>query len=283
MAETIGMGKKRKERIDNYLALVLLICGAVVILLPIAFVLITSFKTDVEISLMGFQWLPSTVYFGNYVNAWNMENWPRLFLNSFIMTGVTVVISLLINTMAGFAFSRIKFRGREILFIFMLMGMMVPAQSIIIPQFIIIKNLNLYDSFPALIIPFLSAPMGIFLCRQYYLSFPESLDEAARIDGCNYFQTYYRIFLPLSKTLLATLTILKAVQSWNNFFYPLIFTTSEKMRTIQLGLQMFKGSVATHYNWLMAAALFTSLPIVLVYLLAQKYFIAGIQNSGMKN
>ena len=128
------------------------------------------------------------------------------------------------------------------------------------------------SSYASLILPFLSGPMGIFLCRQFYSTFPKSLDEAAKIDGCGSFKIYYSIYIPMSTTILATLTILKTVATWNDFFYPLIMTTSESMKTVQLGLQTFTGSTTTHYNWLMAATLFTSLPIVIVYLCAQKYF-----------
>lgn len=135
----------------------------------------------------------------------------------------------------------------------------------------------------SLIINSLAGSFGIFLCRQFYLSFPKELDESARMDGCGPLRTYFYIFLPMSKTVLATLTILKGVSTWNDFFYPLIMTNSERMKTVQLGLQMFKGSTATHYNWLMAATLITSIPMVILYFCAQKYFVQGIASTGMKN
>ena len=134
-----------------------------------------------------------------------------------------------------------------------------------------------------LIVPFLAGAFGIFLCRQFYSTFPTSLDDAARIDGCGVIKTYFVIYLPLSKTILATLTILKSVATWNDFFYPLIMTQSEKMKTVQLGLQMFRGSSMTHYNYLMAATIITVIPMVIVYACAQKYFVQGIVSSGMKN
>ena len=226
-----------------------------------------------------------------------MVNWPRAFANSLLITVIVVAGSLFFNSLAGYAFARLDFKGKNVLFIILLMGMMVPAQSIIIPQFIIMRSIplaggnnifgaggtGLLDSYASLILPFLSGPMGISLCRQFYSTFPKSLDEAAKIDGCGSFKIYYSIYIPMSTTILATLTILKTVATWNDFFYPLIMTTSEAMKTVQLGLQTFKGSTTTHYNWLMAATLFTSLPIVIVYLCAQKYFVAGIATSGMKN
>ncbi len=270
---------------------------ACIILVPIFFVIVTAFKTDAEISFQNFQWLPHSLNFDAFKNAWEMVNWPRAFANSLLITVIVVAGSLFFNSLAGYAFSRLDFKGKNVLFIILLMGMMVPAQSIIIPQFIIMRSIplaggnnifgaggtGLLDSYASLILPFLSGPMGIFLCRQFYSTFPKSLDEAAKIDGCGSFKIYYSIYIPMSTTILATLTILKTVATWNDFFYPLIMTTSEAMKTVQLGLQTFKGSTTTHYNWLMAATLFTSLPIVIVYLCAQKYFVAGIATSGMKN
>ena len=135
----------------------------------------------------------------------------------------------------------------------------------------------------ALIIPFLSGSFGIFLCRQFYTSFPKELDEAARIDGCGSFGIYARIFLPMSKQILATLCILKTAATWNDFFYPLIMTQQEEAKTVQLALQMFKGTTSTHWNWLMAGTLLTMIPVVIVFLCAQKYFVAGIAHAGMKN
>lgn len=266
-------------------------------MVPIFFVVVTAFKTDAEISITGFRWLPSSLYGGNFKMALQMGNWPRYFYNSFVITLVTVIGSLLINSLAGFAFARLKFKGRELLFILVLVGMMVPPQSTIIPQFVLMRafplaggntlagqgGMGLLDTYSSLILPFLAGSYGIFLCRQFYAGFPGSMDDAARIDGCGSIRMYVSIYLPLSTQLLATLTILKSVSTWNDFFYPLIMTQSERMKTVQLALQMFRGSSATHYNWLMAATLMTALPMVLVFLFAQKYFVQGIVSSGMKN
>ena len=258
----------------------------------------TAFKSDPEISMASFRWLPSSfTYIENFRQAFLMGDWLLYFRNSLLITVITVAGSLLFNSMAGYAFARLKFKGREILFMIILLGMMVSPQSIIIPQFVMMRSVplaggnnilgqggtGLLDTYVALIVPFLAGAFGIFLCRQFYSSFPESLDDAARIDGCGAIRTYFYVFLPLSKTILATLTILKSVATWNDFFYPLIMTQSEKMKTVQLGLQMFRGSSMTHYNYLMAATLITVIPMVIVYACAQKYFVQGIVSSGMKN
>ncbi len=289
---------KTKKKIFACLSILLLTGWAMVTLLPILFVITTAFKTDAEISIANFQWLPADfTYFENFISAWGMGDWMTYFFNSALITVIVVVGSLVINSIAGYSFARLKFRGRDILFIMILVGMMVSPQSIIIPQFVLLRSFPLMggnnifgqggtgilDTYYALIIPFLAGSFGIFLCRQFYSTFPKELDEAALMDGCGPVRTYFSIFLPMSKTILATLTILKGVATWNDFFYPLILTNSEAMKTVQLGLQMFKGSTATHYNWLMAATLFTSVPMIVLYFFAQKYFVQGVATSGMKN
>ncbi len=293
-----SMGKKNKEKALTGLTVLILCAWAMITLVPVVFVFLTAFKTDMEISLAGFRWLPSSFrYLENFSKAFQMGDWPLYFKNSIVITMVTVIGSLFFNSLAGYSFARLKFAGRDILFMIILMGMMVSPQSIIIPQFVLLRSvplaggnnilgqggIGLLDTYAALIIPFLSGAFGIFLCKQFYSTFPSSLDDAARIDGCGPVKTYFYIFLPLSKTILATLTIFKAVSTWNDFFYPLIMTQSERMKTVQLGLQMFRGSTTTHYNWLMAATLVTVLPIIIVYFCAQKYFVQGIAASGMKN
>lgn len=299
MAETDKkrMGAKSKNRLLRTISVVILTLWAAVTLVPILFVILTAFKTDPEISITNFRWLPSSFNLDSFVQAWKMGDWPTYFKNSVFVTLIVVGGSLIVNSLAGYAFARLKFRGREFLFMIVLVGMMVSPQSIIIPQFVMLRSfplmggnnifgqggVGILDSYAALIVPFLAGSFGMFLCRQFYTSFPKELDDAARIDGCGPFKTYLYIFLPMSKTILATLTILKGVATWNDFFYPLILTNSEKMKTVQLGLQMFKGSTTTHYNWLMAATMITVVPMVILYFCAQKYFVQGIASTGMKN
>ena len=298
MTSTNSMGKKAKNRIFITATIIILTFWACITLLPILFVILTAFKSDTEISMANFRWLPSSfTYLENFKEAFAMGDWLQYFKNSFIITIITVIGSLLINSLAGYSFARLKFRGRDLLFVIVLIGMMVSPQSIVIPQFVMMRSVplaggnnllghggtGLLDTLASLIIPALSGSFGIFLCRQFYITFSQSLDDAAKIDGCGAFRTYVFVYLPLSKTLLATLTILKAVSIWNDFFYPLIMTQSERMKTVQLGLQMFRGSTTTHYNWLMAATLITVIPMVIVYFCAQKYFVQGIASTGMKN
>ena len=290
-------GGKKHFSINNVFLYMIAVFSAVIILIPILIMIATAFKTDQEISLAGFRWLQKSFFnVDNFVHAWQSGDWLLYFKNSIIVTLCTVVGSLLINSMAGFAFAKLRFMGKKLLFLIVLGGMMIPSQAIIIPQFLILKHfpfaggnnlfgiggIGLLDTYAGLIIPFLSGSFGIFLCRQFYLSFPYELLEAAKIDGCSAIKAFFCIFLPNSKQILATLAILKFVSCWNDYFFPLIITQSEKMKTIQLALQMFNGSTTVHYNWLMAATLFTSVPMVIVFLVAQKCFVQGITSTGLK-
>ena len=292
------LGKHKKQKFLYGGIYCILSIWVLITLIPILFTVLTAFKTDAEISMASFRWFPDSFsYMENFKQAFAMGDWFRYFANSLFITGVTVVGSLLFNSMAGYAFARLEFRGKNILFLSVLLGMMVSPQSIIIPQYVMMRSVplcggnnilgqggtGLLDSYVSLVVPFLAGAFGIFLCKQFYSTFPTSLDDAARIDGCGVIKAYFVIYLPLSKTILATLTILKSVATWNDFFYPLIMTQSEDMKTVQLGLQMFRGSAATHYNYLMAATVITIIPMVIVYACAQKYFVQGIASSGMKN
>lgn len=291
------LGIANSRRLGEAMTFVALSVLLFISMLPIIFVVLTAFKTDAEISLTGFKWLPSTFNLDSFKMAFSMGDWGLYFFNSFLVTLIVVVFSLLFNSIAGFAFARLQFRGRELLFVLLLVGMMIPPQSIVISQFMILRMVpfmggnnwlgqggtGILNTYSSLILPFLAGSFGIFLCRQFYSAFPKSLDDAARIDGCGTVRMFFSIYLPLSKQIFATLTILKTVSTWNDYFYPLIMTQSERLKTVQLALQMFRGEATTHYNWLMAATLLSALPLVIIFLFAQKHFVQGVVSSGMKN
>jgi multiple sugar transport system permease protein len=259
-------------------------------------VITTSLKPASEIKLSNFALLPHEWRFQNFVTAMSDGTWGRYFFNSIFVTVVSVVGSLFFNSLAGYSFARLRFRGRQVLFVFFLIGIMVPPQSLLIPQFIIMHNMplaggnNLFghggtgfiNTYWALILPQLSGSFGIFLCRQFYLSFPWALDDAGRIDGAGALKRYFSIFLPMSGPVLATLTVLKTVYVWNDFFFPLIMTNSNEMQTVQLALYNFRGQFGVQWELLMAATLLTIIPVMAVFLAMQRYFIQGIANQGIK-
>lgn len=285
--------KKRKK-------IFILICTTVLLLLvlmPFFLMLLTSLKTMPEIMSPKFKVFPEKWLFSNYADAMKRGNWPRYMGNTLFVTGTTVIISLIINSLAGYSFARISFRGRNVLFFFALIGMMVPAQVTMIPVFIILKNFPLVggnsilgaggtgfiNTYAGLILPYIAGPFGVFLCRQFYMNFPASLDDAAKMDGCSRFTAYLRIYFPLSKPILATLAVLKATQTWNDYMWPLIMINKEDMMTAQVAVvTKFTSEMSIQWNLLMAATAIIISPLFVLFLFTQKYFVEGIVTTGIK-
>jgi multiple sugar transport system permease protein len=273
-----------------------LILFSLLMIIPFLVMLFTSFKGDNEFSLGANALLPMEWHPENFVRAMAKTSWATYFKNSTIVTLVAVGGSLFFNSLAGYTFARLYFKGRDFIFIMLLIGLMVPPQVTIIPQFLIMKSMPLFggndlfgsggngwiNSYFALIIPELSGSFGIFLARQFYMQFPRALDDAAYIDGAGFLRTFLTIYLPQSGPLIATLGIFKTVSVWNDFFHPLIYITSESMRTVQLGLQVFNGEHTIQYNLLMAATVVVSLPLVLMFFIFQKQFIKSLISSSVK-
>jgi multiple sugar transport system permease protein len=234
--------------------------------------------------------------FGNVVDAMLVGSWGLYFFNSIFVTAISVAGSLFFNSLAGFSFGVLNFRFKNTLFMILLVGIMIPFQVLIIPQYIMLRSVPLFggndlfgqggrgwlDSYWALIIPQLSGSFGIFFARQYYLSTPYELFEAARIDGCTSFTTFIKVYLPLSAPLFASLGILKSVSVWNDFFYPLIMTSSDSMRTVQLGLQAFQSVALFRWELMMAATTLASIPLVVAFFLFQRNFVSTAASSGLK-
>jgi multiple sugar transport system permease protein len=283
-------------RLERSLAYGTLLLFSALSVLPLLIAFFTSMKGSGEFAVHAMELLPRTWHPGNYLQALQMAEWTVYFKNTAFVTICAVGGSLLFNMAAGFAFGRIPFRGSKLLFVLLLTGMMVPAQVIIIPQFIIMKSIPFFggndwlghggtgwlDSYYALIVPELAGAFGIFLARQFYVQFPRALDDAAWMDGAGRFRLFFSIYLPQSGPLVATLGIFKFVAIWNDFFHPLIYTNSASMRTVQLGLQTFRGEHQVQYNLLMAATLMVSLPILAAFVLFQKQFIRSMTASSVK-
>lgn len=287
---------KKKLILENCILSILLLFFSIIMFFPFALMVITSLKSMNEIQSPVFNFIPEQILYSNYYIAMTRGNWGRYIYNSFIITLITVLISLLFNSMAGYAFSRLNFPGRDLLFFSILLGIMVPAQVTLVPMFIMMKKFplaggndifgvggtGLINTHLGLIIPFAAGSFGIFLCRQFFMNFPKSLDEAAEIDGAGKLRTFFQIYIPLSKPILATLGVLKTVASWNDYIWPLVMTNREEMRTVQLGLTIFRSETSIEWNLLMAATTIVLLPLILMFLFAQKYFVQGIVTSGIK-
>jgi len=256
--------------------------AALATITPFLWMLSTSLKDLNDIFVYPPKWLPSKFNFENFVRAFQAAPFDRYYLNS-IFVAVTVTIGQLITcSMAAFAFARLKFWGRDVLFMIFLATMMIPGQVTMIPSFMVLHWLGWIDSYKALIVPGLASAFGTFLLRQFFMTIPKELEEAAYIDGCSRFKVLWRIIVPLSKPALATLAIFTFMGVFNDFIWALIVISSEEMRTVQLGLAIFRDRYLTEWDLMMAGSVTATLPILIVFFFAQKYFIKGITLSGLK-
>lgn len=286
--------KRRKVNHGIWVAFMTVV--SLIMLTPVIMMFVTSFKTMEEIKSPVFHLIPESFSFANYADALASGNWLLYFRNSLIITLSAVIFSLLFNSIAGYAFARLKFRGSKLLFSLLMIGLMMPAQVTMLPTFLIMAKFplaggndilgqggtGLINTFVGLVIPLVSGSYGIFLCKQFYENFPRELDEAAEIDGAGKWRTYFQIYLPNSKTILATLALMKGVAVWNDYLWPLVMTNSDEHKTVQLALTMFKTETTIQWNEMMAAAVLIVLPMILLFLFAQKHFVQGIVTSGLK-
>lgn len=281
MAQEAVVHKKpfRVSRIFLYLACILV---AFIMLVPFVWMVSASFKNNVEIFQTPIRWIPEVFRWENYEYVWTEINFPTYFFNTAKLAVIITVLQLITCSMAAFAFTKLKFPGRDKLFLCYLATMMVPWHAIMIPQYIIVKTLGLYNTHTALILIQAFSAFGVFLMRQNMLSIPDSLHEAAKIDGCGSLRTYWSIILPLSKTGLATLTVLTFNSVWNDYMGPMLYLDSDNLRTIQLALASFKSEYSADYASIMAGTVCSLIPIVVVYACAQKYIVEGVAFAGVK-
>lgn len=261
----------------------LLALGSIYILLPFWWMLMTALKSTSEVVQWPPSFFPRQLLFENFVKAWTYLPFSRYFLNSTIVAVIGTIVAVNINSLAGFAFAKYRFRGRNLLFILVLTTMMVPFQVTMIPTIVLVSKLHLVNTYLGLMLPGLAHAFSIFLFRQFYLGFPDELLDAARIDGASDLRIYLRIVLPLSVPAISALAILTFVWRWNDFLWPLIVVQRDNMYTLQLGLARYMGSQETGviWNYLMADSIIAMMPLVLVYLFFQKQLVRGITMSGL--
>lgn len=266
------------------LSYLLLILCALVVLIPSLWAVATSFKFETDVLDANVTLLPHRVTWENYQHILNNRNVPILlwFWNSLKIAVTHVVLYLLLTSLAAFAFSRLRFRGRETLFWISMSSMMIPSVINMIPNYIIIDGLGLVDNMFAMVLPGLGGVFGVFMLRQFMRGVPMAYDEAAKIDGASEFRIYFNIVLPMCVPVLVTLAIFSFQGSWNDYVWPLIVTNSAETRTLTAGLATFSGSYAHQYGKQMAGAVLSALPILLIFILGQKYFIKGISLGGLK-
>ena len=260
----------------------ILIPIAIAMLIPMVWMLVTSLETLSQTRHFPPELLPHSVRAANYTDVLRQAPFARWFVNTMIVTVVTVAGNLLFCSLAGYAFARIKFFGREVVFILILATLMIPFQVVMIPTFLIVRDLGMINTLGALIVPNLAGAFGIFLLRQFFRTLPVELEEAARIDGASRLGVLFKIVLPLSGPVLATLAVITFLWTWNDFLWPLVTIYTPNNMTLQLGLTTFQGTHQTSTNLLMAANVMSMLPVLLLFFLAQRFFIRGIATTGLK-
>jgi len=260
---------------------IVLIIGSLIMLLPFFWMLSTSLKESSEIFTYPPTWIPSEIAWGNYEDALTALPFDRFYFNSlFVSTSVTI-LQIITSSLAAFAFARLKFKGRDTLFILYLGALMIPFPVLLIPNFIIVNRLDWLDTYWALIVPPAFSAFSTFLLRQHFKTLPMDLDEAARLDGATSLRIWWSIIMPMSKTTVAAIGIFVFLNTWNDFLWPLVVTNSTEMETVPVGLNSFQGQYSVRWNLLMAAAVVAMVPVLVVYAFAQNWFIKGITMSGI--
>ncbi|HIH2495396.1 TPA: carbohydrate ABC transporter permease [Enterococcus faecium] len=253
-----------------------------VIAFPFLWLIISSFKHEKDIISFPPRIFADSYTLDNYIKVWTTIPLLDYIKNTVIFAGGTVITSVFFDSLAGYAFARMRFKGKSVLFYFVLLTMMIPFQVFMIPLFIEVNLLGMLDTYAGLIIPRMTTAFGIFMMRSFFITLPDSLEEAARIDGLSEFNIFLKIMLPLSKPTLLSLGIFTLMNSWNDLLYPFILTSSSKMRTLPAGLALFTGQNISFYGPVMAGTVISMLPLLVVYIFAQKYFVQGTAMSGMK-
>lgn len=273
-----------KTKASQYLRFTSLAIGAVIMVLPFAYMVSTSFKKRTFLFEFPPRFIPSEPTFQNYIDAWQKNNFSRYFLNSLFVASSSTLITVIVASMSAFAFARFSFVGKKIIFNTMLLGLMVPTIVMIIPQFIIAKNLHLIDSFGGLILFYIGAnyALNTFLLRGFMEDIPKELDEAMLVDGASTWQRFSRLYVPLSRPAIATVTLFSFLGAWDEFAWAVTLINSEEKRTLPIAIALFHGQHATSWGLVFAASIIALIPVITVYLFAQKHFVEGLSLGGVK-
>lgn len=276
--KTIGKAKLLKR----CLLYLVMISTSIGMCIPFVWMISSSLKPETDVFGFPIRWIPETFRFQNYVDVWTRIPFLTYYKNTIIVAVSITLLQVVTCSLAAYAFTKINFPERNKIFFAYLSTMMVPFQVIMIPQFFIIKGLNLVDRLSSVILLGAFSAFGVFLFRQFFMTIPESLSEAARVDGCSEFGIYSRIIMPLAKPSIASLVIFTFVSAWNDFLGPLIYLNTDARKTLQLGMRSFQSLYSSEYALLMTAATCSVLPVIIVYLCAQDQFVEGIAASGIK-
>ena len=279
-AERTRTSEKMKAR--NLLSHVVLSIGALLMAFPFLWMIATSLMAKVETETVPITLWPSKLLFANYVDAWRRAAFARYFINTVAVSVAVTLAVLFTSILAGYAFGRLHFRHKGLIFGVFMATMMVPFEVILIPNSLIIQRMGLQNTYAALILPWAANVFSIFLLKQFFQSLPQDYHDAARVDGCTEWQFLWRIAVPMVQPALVTVAIFAFLGSWNSLLWPLIVTDDASMRVVQVGLSTFLEQEQSFLNYLMAASVFVTAPVVVLYLLAQRRFIEGVAGVGIK-
>jgi multiple sugar transport system permease protein len=274
---------RRRDMVAKLSLYAVLVAGLLVVVGPFLWMVLSSVKPEGEIRHVPPTWWPETFTLENYEQLFIRLDFPRFFFNSVVVAAAITIGNLLFCSMLGYALAKLKFPGRRVLFGIVLGTLMVPGMVTFVPMFVLVSNLGLTNTYPGLIVPFLAGAFGVFLMRQYLLSIPDDLLEAARMDGAGELRIFWRIVLPLCGPALATLGILTFLSSWNSFLWPLVVATTEDKYTLPVALALFSvGQNRTEFGLLLAGSVVVVLPVLVIFLLLQRQFLRGIATTGLK-
>ena len=276
------MKRKQKEILTRIISYILLTLLTIVTLMPLLWMLSASLKTSTEVFSMNFRWLPEVAQWKNYVEIWSKIPLATFTLNTVKLTVLITLIQVMTSSFAAYGFSKCKFKGRDVLFLCYVATIAIPWQVYMLPQYSMMNKMHLVDTHIGYILMQSFTAFGVFLMRQFFMSLPGELLEAGRIDGLSEYGNFLRIAMPLSKPSIATLTIFSFVTIWNDYMGPLIYFNSTRKKTIQLGIKMFIGQYSAEYGLVMAASVISLIPVLLIFLAGQKFFVQGVASSGIK-
>ncbi|MBE5851614.1 MAG: carbohydrate ABC transporter permease [Lachnospiraceae bacterium] len=275
--------KSKSAAVSKTIVYIILIVITLMMIVPFLWMLSASIKSNREVFLMDpFVFIPEVPKWDNYVKIWTKIPLLKFVENTVILTIVVTVLQLITSSFAAYSFAKLKFKHRNTLFLAYIATIAMPWQVYMVPQFIMMRSMGLNDKLLAMICLQAFSAFGVFLMKQFYEGIPDDLCEAARIDGMSEYKIYASIMLPLSKPALSTLTIFTFVNTWNDYLGPLIYLRSEEKKTIQLGLKMFIGQYTAEYGLIMAGSVLSLIPVIIVFLCLQKYFVEGVASTGLK-
>ncbi|GHP01058.1 sugar ABC transporter permease [Reticulibacter mediterranei] len=274
--------RRRQRSVTRIITLVVLAILAIIWILPILWAIDTSLKPEGETTAVPVSWFASHFTLDAYITTFATTNLPRWYFNSFLTSAIISIVTVILASMAAFAFSRVPFKGRSILFWIILAGIMVPVQILIVPLFTQMQSLGLVDTYWGIMLPQFASPIAVFIFKQYFDGIPRELEEAAIMDGASRWRVYWQIWMPLARPAIAAVAIFAFVISWNNFLWPFIVITGNNMMTVPVGLSTVQTSFGIRYAQIMASAVLGGIPVLIVFLFFQRQIVQGIAGTGLK-